>query len=263
MNKIIENYRKVEKSLDEDFCNGIYHLHLIVLLSAGLFTPAFIAYYLNESYHPWVIFTCLAVVSILLIIALIVICRLMVKVWDIRQLFLNTSYAYVQNLEMMDDSVREIQRLSYQIKDIKSEIDYDGFHSLGRKMERLKDYHEKKDAEFSKGLHMMIRTNMCSDQESLHKFTESLALRTNEIGLPEETVRYLKRRKAHFVRDIFNTNKIQDGHLRKVHTALLKLHPAYEAFILYPDKFAMMLLDSCEVDCCYNDSLRNTFLGIE
>ena len=258
-----ENLAKLQGMTDEDFCNGIHHLHMMVLIAAGLFTPAFIFYYLDARYHSWIIFTCLVVVSILLVIALVIICRLLTKVWRMRNLSLESSLAYIKNLEMHDDTDRGIKHLSYLMKEIKSEINYDGFSSLGRKIERLKEFHEKKDAEFSKAIHMMIRTNICSDQESLHKFTESLALRVSELDMPEATIRYLKKRKAHFVRDIFVTNKIQHGHLRKVHTALLKLHPAYEAYILYPDKFAMMLLDTCEVDGCYNDSLRNTFLNIE
>ena len=257
-----QNYAKTQNMLDEDFCNGIHHLHMMVWIAAGLFTPAFIGYYIDDRYRPWVIFTCLAVVTILLVVALIIICQLLNKVWDIRKMSLENTLAYIKNLEMMDDTSRGITKLSYQLKEIKSEIGYDGFNSLGRKIERLKAFHEKKDSEFSKVLHMMIRTNICSDPDSLHKFTESLAMRINELDLPEGTFKYLKRRKVHFVRDIFTTNKIQLDHLRKVHTALLKLHPAYEAYILYPDKFAMMLLDTCEVDGCYNDSLRNTFLNI-
>lgn len=257
-----ENLKKLQGMVDEDFCNGIHHLHMMVWIAAGLFTPAFIGYYFDDSYHPWIIFTCLAVVSLLLVFALVFICMLLTKVWGIRKLSMESSLVYIRNLQMLDDTNRGITKLSYQLKEIKSEIGYDGFSSLGRKIERLKAFHEKKDSEFSKVLHMMIRTNICSDSDSLHKFTESLAMRINELNLPEGTFKYLKRRKVHFVRDIFTTNKIQLDHLRKVHTALLKLHPAYEAYILYPDKFAMMLLDTCEVDGCYNDSLRNTFLNI-
>lgn len=257
-----ENLKKLQGMVDEDFCNGIHHLHMMVWIAAGLFTPAFAVYYLNDRYHPWVIFTCLAVVSLLLVFALVFICMLLTKVWGIRKLSMESSLVYIRNLQMLDDTNRGITKLSCQLKEIKSEIGYDGFNSLGRKIERLKAFHEKKDSEFSKVLHMMIRTNICSDSHSLHKFTESLAMRINQLNLPEGTFKYLKRRKVHFVRDLFTTNKIQLDHLRKVHTALLKLHPAYEAYILYPDKFAMMLLDTCEVDGCYNDSLRNTFLNI-
>ena len=258
-----QNYAKTRDMLDEDFCNGIHHLHMMVWIAAGLFTPAFIGYYLNDSYHPWIIFTCLAVVSMLLVSALVIICRLLKKVWVMRRMSLKNTLAYIKNLEMMYDTNRGITKLSCQLKEIKSEIDHDGFNSLGRKIDMLKAFHEEEDREFCKVLHMMVRTNMCSDPGSLHKFTESLAMRINELDLPEGTFKYLKRRKVHFVRDIFNTNRIQLGHLRKVHTALLKLHPAYEAYILYPDKFAMMLLVACDVDGRYNDSLRNTFLNLE
>ena len=66
-----ENLAKLQGMTDEDFCNGIHHLHMMVLIAAGLFTPAFIFYYLDARYHSWIIFTCLVVVSILLVIALV------------------------------------------------------------------------------------------------------------------------------------------------------------------------------------------------
>ena len=75
-----QNYAKTRDMLDEDFCNGIHHLHMMVWIAAGLFTPAFIGYYFDDSYHPWIIFTCLAVVCILLVFALVIICRLLNKV---------------------------------------------------------------------------------------------------------------------------------------------------------------------------------------
>ena len=94
-----QNYAKTQNVLDEDFCNGIHHLNMMVWIAAGLFTPAFIGYYIDDRYRPWVIFTCLAVVTILLVVALIIICQLLNKVWDIRKMSLQNTLAYIKNLD--------------------------------------------------------------------------------------------------------------------------------------------------------------------